>query len=204
MTQKTGIVNLKEMGSVLFVDEDDFKAFSESIRSQINTLREAGQKEYAHSEACVYECFKRSAELIGVDDLVPVFIFMDKHLRGVEAYANGHKSQREGVMGRLGDLLLYSFIAEGMLRERDSYEEFREFVNDRLLALGSYHSGEKGNAGMIYMGSFEWAVENLRRDFDEVLVRPDNIQRVQKSIYGLMVRKMTEDALAQRESEVAS
>lgn len=204
MTQKTGIVNLEKMGSVLFVDRDDFAAFSASIRSKINTLREAGQKEYAHSESCVYECFQRSAGLIGVDDLVPVFIFMDKHLRGVEAYANGHKSQRENVMGRLSDLLLYSFIAEGMLRERDSYEEFREFVNDRLLALGSYHSGEKGNDGMIYMGSFEWAVQSLRRDFDEILERSDNIRRVQESIYGLMIRKMTSDALAQRESEVTA
>jgi predicted AAA+ superfamily ATPase len=97
-------VTYKEMASLM-----------DSIFEEVKTARDAGQKEYARSTDDVHANFKRVAELTGQDPKSVIMTYMYKHIDGIAAYTNGHKSQREDVRGRITDCITYLFLLWGYI-----------------------------------------------------------------------------------------
>ena len=88
------------------------KAFDE-----VTEMRDAGQKEYAHTEDNVFANFERVADLTGVSREKVLLVYLLKHIDGISAYIKGHKSQRESVNGRITDAVVYLMLLKGMVDE---------------------------------------------------------------------------------------
>ena len=82
-------------------------------------LRNAGQKEYARREENAFANFERVAERIGISREKVLMVYAEKHLDGLHAYCDGHKSQREDIRGRINDLIVYLAILRGMIEENE-------------------------------------------------------------------------------------
>jgi hypothetical protein len=87
--------------------------------NKILFLRNSGQKEYAHDEDNVFANFERVGASLDLDRKKVLMVYLLKHLDGINAYIKGHKSQREGVDGRIGDALVYLLLLLGMVVEED-------------------------------------------------------------------------------------
>lgn len=87
--------------------KDQFLTLLESIQSAERQVREDGQKEYCHDESNVFANFDRTAKELGIDRKKALWVLARKHVDGIVAYINGHKSQREDVRGRIKDLRMY-------------------------------------------------------------------------------------------------
>jgi hypothetical protein len=44
-----------------------------------------------------------------------LWVYARKHIDGIVAYLQGHKSQREDVRGRINDLIVYCIILRAMI-----------------------------------------------------------------------------------------
>ena len=91
----------------------------EVYTQEIQALREAGQREYAHSDDNAFRNFDTTGHETKVSPELVLWIFMKKHLDGILAYINGHESQREDVRGRINDTIVYLFILRGLVERRD-------------------------------------------------------------------------------------
>lgn len=80
-------------------------------------LRQQGQKEYAHDEDNAFSNFERIGLSLQEDRKKVLLIYALKHWDGIVAYVNGHVSQRESVDGRIGDLITYLCLLQGMIEE---------------------------------------------------------------------------------------
>lgn len=96
------------------------------FENEINELREAGQKEYAHDNENAFANFERTAEEVGSSREKVLWTFAMKHKDGIAAYIKGHKSQREDVRGRINDLIVYLFLLRGMIEENEDIEMAEE------------------------------------------------------------------------------
>lgn len=95
----------------------DYHSAYLSILDECQALREAGQKEYAHDESNAFGNFERTgSELFLVREKV-LWIFLKKHLDGILAYINGHRSQREDVRGRINDSIVYLILLRAMVED---------------------------------------------------------------------------------------
>lgn len=83
--------------------------------NELHALREAGQKEYAHDESNAFRNFEDIAEKLKIPREKVLWTYLQKHLDGVIAYINGHKSQREDVLGRIDDIEVYLILLRGMI-----------------------------------------------------------------------------------------
>ena len=82
----------------------------DSIIKEVNTMRDAGQKEYAHDDDDVFANFNRVGALLDIDRKKVIMTYMLKHIDGVAAYVKGHVSQREDVTGRITDIIVYLML----------------------------------------------------------------------------------------------
>lgn len=89
----------------------------EKMVEEENAARAAGQKEYAHGPA--FGNFERVAAQLKIDRKVVLWIYLMKHMDGILAYINGHRSQREPVQGRIKDARVYLALLRGMIEEED-------------------------------------------------------------------------------------
>ena len=95
-----------------------FKELLETdIMPAISSMRNAGQKEYAHDEDEIFANFNRVAELVETDRKKVLLTYMLKHIDGITAFVKGHKSQRESVTGRITDAIVYLCLLWGMVDE---------------------------------------------------------------------------------------
>jgi hypothetical protein len=94
----------------------------QEIFEECNKLRGAGQAEYARREGEAFANFMRVAERLGLDRKQVLMVYMEKHLDGIHAYINGHKSQREDVRGRINDVITYACLLRGMVDEEEGRE----------------------------------------------------------------------------------
>ena len=46
-------------------------------------------------------------------------VYLLKHIDGITAYIEGHKSQREDVRGRITDTVVYLVLLWGMIEEKN-------------------------------------------------------------------------------------
>lgn len=96
-------------GSRGFVAETMEKVFEEC-----RALRNAGQKEYAHDEDRAFANFERLAADLGISRELILLVYFKKHYDGVVAWVKGHKSQRESVVGRINDQIVYLILLRAM------------------------------------------------------------------------------------------
>lgn len=89
------------------------------IFNECQATREDGQKEYAHADDNAFRNFEETGKDLGIEREKVLWIFLNKHLDGIKAYLNGHKSQREDVRGRIKDAIVYLCLLWGMIGESE-------------------------------------------------------------------------------------
>jgi hypothetical protein len=98
----------------------NYKNLDKIIQLQIKHIlktRDDGQKEYARDIDNVFANFERVGKYINVSREQVLMVYLLKHIDGIMAYINGHKSQREGVEGRITDAIVYLLLLRGMVEE---------------------------------------------------------------------------------------
>ena len=85
-------------------------------------MRDEGQKEYARTSDDVFANFNRISSYTGVPSDKVIMPYLMKHLDGINAYLNGHKSQREDVEGRIIDAQVYLFLLLGYITAEKEQE----------------------------------------------------------------------------------
>lgn len=91
----------------------------EGVFGECHMLRKAGQKEYAGGDNA-FGNFERLASRLLISKEKVLLVYLSKHLDGIDAYVNGHVSQREGVEGRINDAIVYLCLLRGMVEENKS------------------------------------------------------------------------------------
>ena len=90
------------------------------IWKEVQSTRDAGQKEYAHGIDDVFANFKRTGNALDIPPDKTLMVFLLKHIDGICAYIKGHKSQREDVRGRIKDTIVYLILLWAMIEESDN------------------------------------------------------------------------------------
>ena len=90
--------------------------------TEIQVLREEGQKEYAHDEENAFANFDRQAEESDITPEQVLWVHAMKHKDGITAHIKGHTSQRENIRGRINDLIVYLFLLRGMVERREGHD----------------------------------------------------------------------------------
>ena len=90
------------------------------IFKEIQTAREAGQKEYARNQDNAFANFERIANNLDTSREKILMVYLLKHIDGILSYINGHKSQREDVRGRITDAIVYLCLLWGMTNDTDN------------------------------------------------------------------------------------
>ena len=98
----------------------EMTSLMEEIFEEVRKTRDAGQKEYARTEDDVHANFRRVAALTGQDPKTVIMTYFFKHIDGIAAYNEGHKSQREDVRGRLKDAITYLILLWGYIDVEES------------------------------------------------------------------------------------
>ena len=110
-------------------------AFNElflDIMMQVKQTRDAGQKEYAHTEENVFANFERVAENLDISKEQALMVYLMKHIDGINAWVKGHKSQREDVRGRIKDAIVYLCLLWGMIQgDYPNDDEINKFLADK-------------------------------------------------------------------------
>lgn len=99
--------------------KDDFAALLTDIQAAESAVRAQGQREYAHTDDNCFDNFDRAAARLGIGREKVLMVFALKHIDGICAYVNGHRSQREDVRGRIKDARLYLALLWGMLEDNE-------------------------------------------------------------------------------------
>jgi hypothetical protein len=97
------------------VEMEKYLIYLQKIEREV---REQGQKEYAHSEGNAFANFERLAKELNITREQVLWIYLRKHLEGILAHINGHRSQREPIEGRIKDARMYLALLGGMFEER--------------------------------------------------------------------------------------
>ena len=95
-----------------------YKDMQKVVRRQLKQvlkIRDAGQKEYARTQDNVFANFERVSSFTGVTREQSLMTYLLKHIDGIMAHINGHKSQREDVSGRITDAIVYLLLLQGMI-----------------------------------------------------------------------------------------
>jgi len=101
--------------------EDLALVFDKAIH-EIHELRTAGQKEYPGEGNDAFDNFDRIAKELQTTKEKVLWVYAMKHKDGIARYLNGHRSQRESVIGRISDLIVYLLILRGMIEENNEDE----------------------------------------------------------------------------------
>lgn len=96
--------------------KEDLKNVMDRVIQEIQSLCEAGQKEYAGGENA-FGNFERIASRIDTSREKVLWTYLTKHLDGIESHIKGHISQREPVEGRINDAIVYLIILRGMVED---------------------------------------------------------------------------------------
>ena len=100
-----------------------YKDMQKVVRRQLKQvlkIRDAGQKEYARTQDNVFANFERVSSFTGVSREQALMTYLLKHIDGLMAHINGHKSQREDVSGRITDAIVYLLLLQGMIDDGKS------------------------------------------------------------------------------------
>ncbi len=119
----------------------EFATLLDKIQEQEREVRKAGQAEYAREADNCFANFDRIGKMLDLPREKVLWIYFYKHIDGIVAHINGHKSQREDVRGRIKDARLYLALLWGMLDDRQAWEEhgkpLENYLDDLERASGS-------------------------------------------------------------------
>lgn len=101
---------------VRFDQQHVAKVFEDTF-AEIMHLRKEGQKEYAHNFATPFRNFEKLASDLHMTREQVLWVYLSKHLDGIIAYLNGHRSQRESIHGRIHDCIVYLLLLKSMIVE---------------------------------------------------------------------------------------
>jgi hypothetical protein len=106
------------------VKREHFKKFNEYMIREIQSTRDAGQDEYAHDNNNIFANFERVGKSLSICRDKVLMTYLLKHIDGINAWINGHESQREDITGRVKDAIVYLMLLWAMIdEERTSYGE---------------------------------------------------------------------------------
>ncbi len=111
---------LRAFGLKYRFTQKDVAAVMEKVVKEISFLRDAGQKEYAHKEDSPFRNFETTSSELDMTREKVLWVYMKKHMDGILAYINGHRSQRESVNGRINDAIVYLILLRAMFEESGS------------------------------------------------------------------------------------
>jgi len=103
--------------------KEEMNELMDYVFEEVTRIRNAGQSEYARDLENVFANFERVASFVGSSREKVLLTYMIKHVDGLCAYADGHKSQREDVRGRLTDIIVYSILFWGMVVDNEKQGE---------------------------------------------------------------------------------
>ena len=103
-----------------------FNAYFDHMIDKIKETRDDGQKEYARAEDNVFANFDRVAECIKIPREKALMVYLLKHIDGINAYIEGHESQREEVSGRIMDAITYLFLLWAMIDGEKDLDSIRK------------------------------------------------------------------------------
>lgn len=100
--------------------KDDVAKLMAKMFVELDNLRDAGQREYAGGEDNALGNFERLSSRLGITRESVLWVYITKHLDGIEAYIRGHTSQRESVEGRINDAIVYLILLRAMVEDSKS------------------------------------------------------------------------------------
>jgi hypothetical protein len=92
-------------------------------------MRDSGQKEYARNGNDVHANFKRVGNYLNLPAEKALMVYLLKHIDGIAAYIDGHKSQRETVSGRIIDAIVYLFLLYELIGEENQNDDSQEQID---------------------------------------------------------------------------
>jgi len=95
----------------------DISEAMERVFSECDSLRKAGQAEYAMDERNGCANFERVASDLGLTREEVLWVYLRKHFDGITSWIRGHRSQRESVSGRINDAIVYLVILRAMVED---------------------------------------------------------------------------------------
>jgi len=129
--------------------KDQYDDLFTDIMDQVKSTRDEGQKEYAHEVINVFGNFERTARQLNTTRDKVLMTFLMKHMDGIVAHINGHKSQREDIRGRIKDAIVYLTLYWAMVEGEESVvwgsEEFLSdsgFVDNKNSSVFDADTGE--------------------------------------------------------------
>jgi hypothetical protein len=103
---------------------EEMRVTMEKVFSECMVLREAGQKEYAHQSDNAFANFDRVSNRLGLPREQVLLVYLEKHIDGIHSWVKGHRSQREGVRGRINDAIVYLCLLRGMINSDDGVDRW--------------------------------------------------------------------------------
>jgi len=97
--------------------KDQVAEHIQSLFKRCQDLRGEGQKEYAHADNNAFDNFERLAKETDVSREFILWVYLRKHMDGILAWINGHRSQRESVHGRIEDAIVYLALLHAMAED---------------------------------------------------------------------------------------
>ena len=110
------------------MNKTHFDAYFDYMLNEVRETRDAGQKEYAHTEENVFANFDRIGKSINTIPDKVLMTYLLKHIDGINAYIKGHNSQREDVTGRIKDSIVYLFLLWAMIDGEKQLHAIKEPV----------------------------------------------------------------------------
>jgi hypothetical protein len=101
----------------------EFSVLLNKIQEEERLVRAQGQQEYAHKDLNAFDNFERLSNELGISREKVLWIYLKKHLDGILAWINGHRSQRESVQGRIKDARMYLALLRGIAEELEQPDE---------------------------------------------------------------------------------
>ena len=99
------------------MERSRFKELFEEIISEVKETRDAGQDEYAHEDSNIFANFERVGNHLDITSEKTLMVYLLKHIDGIIAWVNGHKSQREDIRGRIKDGIVYLMLLWAMAED---------------------------------------------------------------------------------------
>ena len=112
------------------MNRHEMNSLIKRISNIVSDTRDAGQSEYARDSENVFAKFERVASFTKTTREKALLTYMIKHIDGLCAYTDGHRSQRENVRGRLTDIIVYCMLFWGMVEDNESYNEKQGEYNE--------------------------------------------------------------------------
>lgn len=98
-------------------------------------MRDKGT-EYSRGEADVNSNFARGADVIGVDSIAVLYVYLSKHWDAIVHYIKTRESLSEPIAERIGDAVNYLLILAAMLDEQERGSELQARGRVEVTAFG--------------------------------------------------------------------